>query len=56
MAWTDFEFMQISNGQAVPLSPGLQIGKYQGYLHVQSGEYWTYLVNTKHTSKEKNHD
>ena len=25
-------FVQISNGQAVPLGPGLQIDKYQNYL------------------------
>ena len=42
-------FVQISNGQAVPLGPGLQLGKYQIYVHAQSGDYWTYLVNSKHT-------
>ena len=46
-------FVQISNGQAAPLGPGLQTGKYQNYFHVQSGEYWTYLMNTKHTLKEQ---
>jgi hypothetical protein len=45
--------VQISNGQTVPLGLGLQIGKYQSYLYVQSWEYWTYKMNTKHTLKEK---
>ena len=38
-------FAQISNRQAVPLGPSLQlhVGKYQNYLYVQSGEYWTYM-------------
>jgi hypothetical protein len=36
LATTDLEFVQISNGQTVPLGLGLQIGKYQSYLYVQS--------------------
>ena len=49
-----WNFVQISNGQAVPLGPGIQIGKYQNYLYLQSGEYWTSLVNTKTHFKRTN--
>ena len=46
MAMTkDFEFVQISNVYAGPLSP-ITIGKYLSSDYLQSGGYLTYLFET----------